>query len=201
MAKGPSKALPSSSKAGRLERISDRGGLQRCHRRSFRGIRYGVRRSSGCPWLEKSQQTTAAVRVTAWDIISGVDSSDDGMTRAAAQGTALAYLLRDASTLRFGSVTIADVARLLQGVACSLRYWAWETGPRTRSSAPAHWDVENEYHVQDMLGVVLALPPSPILSQREFRFVPKMPPILGHAPSASESSLCASRCAACRRTK
>ena len=98
MAKGPSKALPSSSKAGRLERISDRGGLQRCHRRSFRGIRYGVRRSSGCPWLEKSQQTTAAVRVTAWDIISGVDSSDDGMTRAAAQGTALAYLLRDAST-------------------------------------------------------------------------------------------------------
>ena len=112
-------------------------------------------------------QTTAAVRATAWDIISGVDSSDDGMTRAAAQGTALAYLLRDASTLRFGSVTVDDVARLLQGVARSLRYWAWETEPRTTNSALAHWDVENEYHVQDMLGVILA-PYFPDLDDEEW---------------------------------
>src|ERR1019366_821843 len=88
-------------------------------------------------------QTTAAVRATAWDIISGVGRSDDGMTRAAAQGTALAYLLRDASNLRFGSVTVDDVARLLQGVARSLRYWAWDTEPRTTNSALAHWDVES----------------------------------------------------------
>jgi REase_DpnII-MboI len=112
-------------------------------------------------------QTTAAVRATAWDIISGVDSSDDGMTRAAAQGTALAYLLRDASNLRFGSVTVDDVARLLQGVARSLRYWAWDTEPRTTNSALAHWDVENEYHVQDMLGAILA-PYFPDLDDEEW---------------------------------
>jgi REase_DpnII-MboI len=112
-------------------------------------------------------RTTAAGRATAWEIISGVDSSDDGMTRAAAQSAALAYLLRDESTLRFGSVTVDGVARLLQGVARSLRYWAWETEPRTRNSVPAHWDVENEYHVQDMLGVILA-PYFPDLDDEEW---------------------------------
>jgi hypothetical protein len=112
-------------------------------------------------------QTTAAVRASAWDIISGVDCLNDGMTRAAAQAAALAYLLRDASTLRFGSVTIDDVARLLQGVARSMRYWAWDTKPRTTNSALAHWDIENEYHVQDMLGVILA-PYFPALDDEEW---------------------------------
>jgi hypothetical protein len=112
-------------------------------------------------------QTTAAVRATAWDIISRVDSSDDGMTRAAAQSAALAYLLRDASTLRFGSVTISDVARLLQGVERSMRYWAWDTKPRTSNSALAQWNVENEYHVQDMLGAILA-PYFPDLDDEEW---------------------------------
>ena len=123
------------------------------------------------------------------------------MTRAAAQGTALAYLLRDASTLRFGSVTIADVARLLQGVACSLRYWAWETGPRTRSSAPAHWDVENEYHVQDMLGVVLALPPSPILSQRESNLSRKCHQYSDTLLALPRAASAPRAAPACRRTK
>jgi hypothetical protein len=112
-------------------------------------------------------QTTAAVRATAWDIISSADCLSDGMTRAAAQGTALAYLLRDSSTLRFGSVTVNDVARLLQGISRSMRYWAWESTPRTRNSALARWNVENEYHVQDMLGVILA-PYFPDLEDEEW---------------------------------
>jgi hypothetical protein len=112
-------------------------------------------------------QTTAALRATAWDILSRLDSSADGMTRAAAQGAALAFLLRDASTLRFGSVTVDDVARLLQGVARSMRYWAWEATPRTPTSALARWDIENEYHVQDMLGAILA-PYFPDLDDEEW---------------------------------
>jgi REase_DpnII-MboI len=111
--------------------------------------------------------TSAALRASAWDIISRVDTSDDGMTRAAAQSAALAYLLRDASTLRFGSVTVEDVARLLQGVTRSMRYWAWESEPRTANSALARWNVENEYHVQDMLGVILA-PYFPELDDEEW---------------------------------
>ena len=44
---------------------------------------------------------------------------------------------------------------------------AWETEPRTRNSAPAHWDVENEYHVQGMLGMILA-PYLPDLDDEEW---------------------------------
>jgi hypothetical protein len=110
---------------------------------------------------------SAALQATAWDIISRIDTLGDGMTRAAAQSAALAYLLRDASTLRFGSVTVEDVARLLQAVSRSMRYWAWESEPRTANSGLAKWNVENEYHVQDLLGVILA-PYFPDLDDEEW---------------------------------
>jgi len=110
---------------------------------------------------------TAASRATAGDIILGLVGSTDGMTRAAAQLAALTYLLRDASTLRLGSASVEDVARLLEGVARSMRRWAWETAPRTSRSSLARWEVANEYHVQDMLWAILA-PVFPDLDDEEW---------------------------------
>ena len=94
---------------------------------------------------------TEATRANAWSLISSLSNEDDGMTRAATQLAALNRLLHDASTLRPGSTTPADVARLLSRVSHSLRRWAWDDAPRTPRSAAAQWDVENEYHVQDIL--------------------------------------------------
>ncbi|OPF64413.1 hypothetical protein BC358_06160 [Hydrogenophaga sp. H7] len=110
---------------------------------------------------------TEAMRASAWALISSLSGEDDGTTRAATQLAAMTRLLRDASTLRPGSTTPADVARLLSGVNRSLRRWAWEDAPRTSRSAAAQWAVENEYHVQDMLWVVLA-PVFPDLDDEEW---------------------------------
>ncbi|MGN8118687.1 hypothetical protein [Labrys sp. 22185] len=111
-------------------------------------------------------QTTAATRADAWDLISGLSSLDD-MTRAAAQVAATAFLLRDTAAVRLGSTTLEDVGRLLSGVSRSMRRWAWDASPRTPRSRPARWDIENEYHVQDMLWSVIA-PVFPDLDDEEW---------------------------------
>ncbi|MDD3183519.1 MAG: hypothetical protein PHD48_12065 [Alphaproteobacteria bacterium] len=101
-------------------------------------------------------QTSEESRINAWKLISGLTVSMDGMTRAAAQSTALTFLLRAAPSLNFASASIDDVAEILKGIARSMRRWAWDPAPRSRNSVAAHWDIDNEYHVQDMLWTILA---------------------------------------------
>ena len=74
-----------------------------------------------------------------------------------------ALLLRALDTLternlpaRLGKLDPRDVLHVLEGVQRSFRRWSWEVGPRTRKSAVARWEVENEYHVQNLLWAVLA---------------------------------------------
>ena len=100
--------------------------------------------------------TNQAARASAWTLIAGLAGSDDGNSRAAAQASALAVLVRDSSTLRTGTSSVTDVANVLTGVAKSMRRWAWESKPRTSRSAIARWVIDNEYHVQDMLWAILA---------------------------------------------
>lgn len=109
----------------------------------------------------------SATRAEAWDLIAGLTGSDDGMGRAATQAAALGFLVRESSTLRTGTSSIADVANVLSGLSRSMRRWVWESKPRTPRSAIARWVVDNEYHVQDMLWVVLA-PVFPDLDDEEW---------------------------------
>ena len=106
-------------------------------------------------------------RANAWAVISSLVGEADGMTRAATQLAALTLLLRVASTIRIGSTSAADVARLLSGVPRSLRRWAWDEAPRTKNSEVARWEIENEYHVQDFLWAILA-PVFPDLDDEEW---------------------------------
>lgn len=108
-----------------------------------------------------------AVRSNAWAMISSLAGEADGMGRAATQLTALTTLLRDASTLRPGATSVPDVARLLAGISRSMRRWAWDEKPLTKNSCAAHWDIENEYHVQDLLWAILA-PLFPDLDDEEW---------------------------------
>lgn len=110
---------------------------------------------------------TQAARASAWTLIAGLAGADDGMTRAAAQASALAALVRESSTLRTGSSSVADVANILGGTARSMRRWTWESKPRTPKSETARWVIDNEYHVQDMLWAILA-PTFPDLDDEEW---------------------------------
>ncbi len=59
-------------------------------------------------------------------------------------------------SIRADAMTIDDVLALLRNVRRSLRDWTWEEHPRTRTGTARQWHVDNEYHVQDLLWVVLA---------------------------------------------
>jgi hypothetical protein len=59
-------------------------------------------------------------------------------------------------SIRTDVMTIDDVLALLRNVTRSLRDWTWEEKPRTKTSQARLWHVDHEYHVQNMLWVVLA---------------------------------------------
>lgn len=59
-------------------------------------------------------------------------------------------------SIRTDVMTIDDVLALLRNVTRSLRDWTWEQKPRTKTSQARQWQVDHEYHVQNLLWVVLA---------------------------------------------
>ena len=59
-------------------------------------------------------------------------------------------------SIRAEVMTIDDVIALLRNITRSLRDWTWEDRPRTKMSQIRQWHVDHEYHVQNLLWVVLA---------------------------------------------
>lgn len=59
-------------------------------------------------------------------------------------------------SVRSEAMTVDDVLALLRNVTSSLRDWTWEERPRTKTAAARQWHVDHEYHVQNLLWVVLA---------------------------------------------
>lgn len=57
---------------------------------------------------------------------------------------------------RAGKLEPNDVVRVLEGVSRSLRRWTWETKPKTTNSSAVCWEVQHEYHVQNLLYAILA---------------------------------------------
>jgi len=77
---------------------------------------------------------------------------------------------------RLGHLDPSDILHVLEGVQRSFRRWTWEIAPRTPKSAVARWEVENEYHVQNLLWAVLA-PLFPDLNDEE-----TLPPVGQKSP-------------------
>ena len=79
------------------------------------------------------------------------------MPHAAIRLAALDWIKRDRPVCDLRTVTVADIGELLRRIPAGLKKWTWEDKPRTRTSpAPRRWHVENEYHVQNMLWLLLA---------------------------------------------
>nr|GFA56177.1 hypothetical protein [Tanacetum cinerariifolium] len=75
---------------------------------------------------------------------------------AAMRLSALDWVLANAPRLSLRQPTIAEVIVLLNSLPAALRRWTWEDAPRTRTGTAQKWDVQNEYHVQNLLYFLLA---------------------------------------------
>jgi len=84
-------------------------------------------------------------------------SSGLGTTRAAIRLAALDWIRRQRATLTLQSISVPELASLLRRIPSGLKNWTWEDKPRTKTSPAARqWHIENEYHVQNMLWLLLA---------------------------------------------
>lgn len=76
--------------------------------------------------------------------------------RAALRVVALDWLRSQAPTALTQHPTVEDVVRLLRRVPAGFAKWTWEERPRTKNGIARQWHVDNEYHVQNFLWLVLA---------------------------------------------
>lgn len=49
-----------------------------------------------------------------------------------------------------------DLIGFLEGIPIGLKKWTWEKAGRTKGAVPVKWHINNEYHVQNLLYVLLA---------------------------------------------
>jgi len=90
-----------------------------------------------------------------------------GEFRAQAQGDASTALLslmvyvfdrvnEDVAIVPPKGWSLDDLLGFLEHIPVGLKRWTWEDAGRTRGAGPVKWRVENEYHVQNLLYVLLA---------------------------------------------
>lgn len=94
--------------------------------------------------------------VSALRLMINEDGRALGPVRAALRITAYDWVRRSAPVVTPGRASIADVVTLLKGIQSSLYRWTWEQDKgKTKGSLPRQWHIDNEYHVQNLLWVVL----------------------------------------------
>ena len=52
--------------------------------------------------------------------------------------------------------TVEELADILRRLPAGLKYWTWELAPKTKNSKPRKWEIDHEYHVQNLLWFFLA---------------------------------------------
>jgi REase_DpnII-MboI len=51
--------------------------------------------------------------------------------------------------------SVSDTARILRNTQAALKRWVWDEKPRRKNVSPAHWLIDDEYHVQSLLWATL----------------------------------------------
>lgn len=118
----------------------------------------------------KSIFPESTVSTDTWDamdmLLNGVIPENDPH-RAAITFAAIKWLRRSSPRILPGQATLEQVASVLHSLPFALKRWTWEEKPKTRNGTARKWDVDHEYHFQNMLWLVLA-PIFPDLTFEEF---------------------------------
>lgn len=94
------------------------------------------------------------------------DLSQLSPAESAIRLAALNWIVRVGPVALPGRVTTDQVAALLRRVPTALRLWTWEARARTRGGTARRWEIDHEYHVQNLLWTILA-PLLPDLREEE----------------------------------
>ena len=107
--------------------------------------------------LAASSGLAASDEVAVLSRILTQDSSECSTVRAALRLASIEWIRRQRPVADLRAVSLGDVGSLLRHIPFGLKKWTWEAKPRTKSATEARrWHVDNEYHVQNMIWLVLA---------------------------------------------
>jgi len=67
----------------------------------------------------------------------------------------LDWLTKNVCDISLPHPSTVDLTRILERVSSALKRWRWDADP-VRGKPPTRWPIDNEYHVQDLLWVILA---------------------------------------------
>ncbi|MDP2129233.1 MAG: hypothetical protein Q8K97_17870 [Pseudohongiella sp.] len=87
--------------------------------------------------------------------------------QAALDLAAFNYLAQGAAQIDLRAPSLDDVGVLLRRLPSGLRRWTWDVQKKTPNSTAQKWEIENEYHFQNLLYAVLA-PVVPDLRDEEW---------------------------------
>lgn len=93
--------------------------------------------------------------------------TDVSPIQAALRLAALDAIQRITPAISLLRPSIKDVCRILTRVPAALRRWTWEERARTRGGEARKWHIDNEYHVQNLLYLLLA-PVFPDLTDEDY---------------------------------
>lgn len=104
-------------------------------------------------------ETTENQEIEAFEIIILKTNKTLSVDAAAIYYGALSWLLRKSANLQTAKTSINDVIYILKGIGTrTFKRWCWEDKARSkkREATPVKWQIQNEYHVQDLLWSVLS---------------------------------------------
>jgi hypothetical protein len=84
-------------------------------------------------------------------VLSDIESSD-----AVFRLAALLYIEDGMPRASISGASVAEVAALLRALPAGLQRWTWEDFPKTSASDARKWHIDHEYHVQNLLWLLLA---------------------------------------------
>lgn len=85
-----------------------------------------------------------------------IEDADSDPCLAAVRLHLLYHLLNTAPTLALHRPNLDDLIKFLERIPSAFRRWTWEDKAKTSTSTIQKWDVQNEYHVQNLLYLLLA---------------------------------------------
>jgi hypothetical protein len=91
--------------------------------------------------------------------------SDLGEPECAVHVRVLDWVIKEACDVNLSHAAVEDLLRILERVPAALKRWRWDTEP-IRGRPPVQWQIDDEYHVQDLLWIILA-PVFPDLEDEE----------------------------------
>lgn len=104
-----------------------------------------------------SQSSIDIDEVEVLNLIRSESSTGLGLAHATIRLAALDWIRRVRPVADLRTVTVKDICNILRRLPSGLKKWTWEEKKRTKTSpAPRKWYVDNEYHVQNILSLLLA---------------------------------------------